>query len=133
VNRVFLDTSVVIRYLAEDDPPRAFAAATLIDSDATLVVSTGVLLESLHVLRTTHGWANPDVGRALMELLSKGNVWLSDADAAHVVAGIERTLRKSARRIPDAIVAAAAEHARCDWIATFDESFESPTLPSRLL
>ena len=133
MNRVFLDTSVVIRYLAEDDPPRAFAAATLIDSDATLVVSTGVLLESLHVLRTTHGWANPDVGRALMELLSKGNVWLSDADAAHVVAGIERTLRKSARRIPDAIVAAAAEHARCDWIATFDESFESPTLPSRLL
>ena len=66
-------------------------------------------------------------------LLSKGNVWLSDADAAHVVAGIERTLRKSARRIPDAIIAAAAEHARCDWIATFDESFESPTVPSRLL
>jgi predicted nucleic acid-binding protein len=30
-------------------------------------------------------------------------------------------------------LAAAAEQAGCDWIATFDEAFTSPTVPSRLI
>jgi len=34
---------------------------------------------------------------------------------------------------PDAILAATAMQASCDWIATFDEAFASPTVPSRLL
>jgi predicted nucleic acid-binding protein len=132
-DRVFLDTSVVIRYLAEDDPPRAFVAASLIDGQETVVISTGVLLEALHVLRTAFGATNPALGEALINLLSKRNVELADADAAAVVSGITRTLRLSARRIPDAILAASAEQAACDWIATFDEGFASPTVPSRLL
>ena len=60
--RVFCDTSVLIRYFAEDDPPRAFAAARLIDSDATLVVSTAALLSrSRHAGK--HGSRNPALGR----------------------------------------------------------------------
>ena len=49
--RVFLDTSVLIRYLAADDPPRAVAAARLIDSETMVVVSTGSILETVHVMR----------------------------------------------------------------------------------
>ena len=131
--RVFLDTSVLVRYLAEDDPPRALAAAELIDSDTTVVVSTGSVLETVHVLRTQYAARNPDLGRAIIKLLSKRNVALADADAGAIVAGIERTLRLSERRIADAILAAAAEQAGCDWIATFDEAFASPTVPSRLI
>lgn len=131
--RVFLDTSVLIRYFAMDDPPRAFAAASLIDSEETVVISTGSVLETLHVMRTDYGARNPDLGRALIKFLSKRNVLLADADAASVVAGIERTLQLSERRIPDAILAAAAEQAGCDWIATFDEKFISPGVPSRLI
>jgi predicted nucleic acid-binding protein len=132
-DRVFLDTSVLIRYLAEDDPPRAFVAASLIDGQSTIVISTGVLLEALHVLRTAFGATNPALGEALISMLSKRNVELADADAGAVVSAISRTLRVSARRIPDAIVAAAAEQAGCGWIATFDEGFASPSVPSRLL
>lgn len=131
--RVFLDTSVLIRYFAQDDPPRALAAATLIDGDAAVVVSTGSILEVLHALRTDYRARNPDLGRALITLLSRHNVSLADADAGAVVAGIERTLAHSERRIPDAILAAAAEQAGCAWIATFDESFVSPSVPSRLI
>jgi predicted nucleic acid-binding protein len=132
-DRVFLDTSVVIRYLAEDDPPRALVAARLIDGNATVVISTGVLLEALHVLRAAFGATNPALGEALINFLSRRNVELADADAAAVVNAISRTLRSSARRIPEAIMAAAAERALCDWIATFDGGFASPTVPSRLL
>ncbi len=132
-DRVFCDSGVLIRYFAEDDPPRAFAAAGLIDSDRSLVVSTGVLFETTHVLRTQHGFANPQLAMALIEFLSRDNVELADADAGHVVAGLTWTLRASSRRIPDAILAATASQARCDWIATFDDAFASPTVPSRLL
>jgi predicted nucleic acid-binding protein len=131
--RVFLDTSVLFRYLAADDPPRAFAAATLIDSDRTLVVSGVVLLETIHALRTTMARQNPELALGLIAFLSRDNVELVDADRAHVVASLRWTMESSARRIPDAILAATAAQAGCDWIATFDEAFASPAVPSRLL
>jgi predicted nucleic acid-binding protein len=131
--RIFLDSSVLVRYLAGDDPARAFAAASLIDGNDTLVVSTGVLFETIHTMRIEFGSTNPRLGEALIALLAKDNVELADADLGRLVASIERTLKRSARRIPDAILAAAAEQAECAWIATFDEGFASPTVPSRLL
>ena len=133
MTRVFLDTSVLIRYLASDDSARAFAAASLIDGEDTVVICTGSVIETLHVMRTDYGVRNPDLGRALIKLLSKRNVLLADADAAAVVGGIERTLQRSERSIADAILAAAAEQAGCDWIATFDEKFISPSVPTRLI
>ncbi len=129
--RVFCDTSVLVRYFAEDDPPRAFAAAGLIESDATLVISTGSLVELVHVLRTQHRIENPELGEGLIRFLARDNVDLVDADEGTTVAAIRWALRASARRIPDAILAAAAEYARCDWIATFDERMASPTVPVR--
>ncbi len=131
--RVFCDTSVLVRYFAEDDPPRALAAARLFDSDATLVVSTGALVELVHVLRTDYGITNPRLGDGLIWFLSRDGVELVDADQAATVAAIRWSLRVSARRIPDAIIAAAAEHARCNSIATFDERMASPTVPVHLL
>lgn len=131
--RIFCDTSVLIRYFAEDDPPRALAAARLFDSDATLVVSTTALLELVHVLRTSYGVTNPRLGEGLIRFLTRDGVELVDADQGATVAAIRWSLRSSARRIPDAIIGAAAEHAGCDAIATFDERMESPTVPIRLL
>lgn len=133
IERVFLDTSVLVRYLADDDPPRALAAAALIDGENAVVISTGSVLETVHVLRTDYGARNPELGRAVIRLLTKQNVMLADADAGTLAAAIHRTLPLSERRIADAILAAAAEQAGCDWIATFDETFASPTVPSRLI
>ena len=131
--RVFVDTSVLLRTFAEDDPPRALAAARLIDSEATVVVSTGVLLELIHSLRSQYAVDNPRIAIGLLALLTRDNVELVDADQPTAVAAIRWTLRVSARRIPDAIIAAAAERAGCDWIATFDERFTSPTVPVRAI
>lgn len=131
--RVFCDSGVLIRYFAEDDLPRAIAALDLIESEARLVISTGVLFESIHTLRTQLGITNPTLGKGIIRFLTRANVELSDADAGSVIAGIEWSMQYSARRLPDAIIAAAAEQADCDWIATFDEAFSSPTVPSRLL
>lgn len=131
--RVFLDTSVLIRYLGVDDPPRSWAAAELIDGTRTLVISGVVIMEAVHGLRTTRAVSDGEIAAGMIAFLSRANVVLVDADKAYVVGALQRTLRLSARRIPDAIIAAAAYQAGCDWIATFDEGLSSPTVPSRLI
>ena len=130
---VFCDTSVLIRYFAEDDVPRALAAATLIDGDADLVISTGVILEAVHVLRTDFGFDNPALAEVLIAFLSRSNVRLSDADKDDVIAALSWTQGSSARRISDAMVATAAERSGADFIATFDEKMTSRTLQVRML
>lgn len=131
--RVFCDSGVIVRYFVGDDPARSLAAARLIDGDDTVVVSTAVLLEAIHVLRGEYQVPNPELGAGLIRFLSRADVELLDADQESAIAGIGWSLRHSARRIPDALVAAAAEFARCDVIATFDESFRSPSVPVRMI
>lgn len=131
--RIFCDSSVLLRYFVGDDPARSLAAARLVDGDDTLVVSTAVLLEVVHGLRTHYGIANPDIAQGLIRFLGQPSVELVDADRESTMAALQRTLRSSARRIPDALLAAAADHAGCAWIATFDEAFRSPTVPVRML
>jgi predicted nucleic acid-binding protein len=131
---VFCDTSVLIRYWTEDDPPRALAAAELLDrDDVVLVISTGVLIEAIHALRVAHDVANPVAADLLVEFVTRANVRLVDADGAAVVEALRWSAGNSARRIPDALLAAAAEHAGCGAIVTFDEKFASPTVAVRLL
>jgi len=131
--RIFVDSSVLVRGLSDDDPPRALAAARLLDGDSTLVLSTSVLIESVHALRAETREQNPRIANALIEVLTRDNVELVDAEIGAVVAALRWSLRGSARRIPDALIAAAAEQARCDWIVTFDEGFSSHTVPVRLI
>ena len=133
--RLFIDSSVLIRYFAGDDPPRALAAAQLLDASdgPPLVVSTGLVLEVVHVLRTRYGVENPRIAEVLASFLTRENVHVADADRHALVAAIRWSTRASARRIPDAILAAAAEQAGCERIATFDEAFVSPSVPVRLL
>lgn len=133
VSRVFCDTGILVRYFADDDPPRALAAARLIDGGDTLVISTAVLIEVVHVLRTQHGRASPEIADALIAFLTKRGVELVDADLPEAVAALRWSARLSARRVPDALISAAANHARCDLIATFDERMLAVDVPVRLL
>ena len=129
---VFCDTSVLIRYFAEDDIPRALAAAALIDSDATLTVSTTVILETIHVLRRRYGVGDDLLADLVFTFLSKANVALADADKTGVLEAFA-TNKGSSRRIPDALIAMAAVQARVDYIATFDEKLRTPLVPVRML
>ena len=129
---VFCDTSVLIRYFAEDDIPRAATAAELIDGDTTLMVSTTVILETLHVLRRTYGFSDALLGELLIAFLTRDNVELADADKGGVLAAIS-TNQGSTRRIADAVIAMAAAQAGVDYIATFDAKLRTPLVPVRML
>lgn len=82
MSTVFCDTSVLIRYFAEDDAPRALAAAALIDGPSAVVVSTAVVPEAAHVLRTEYRFADPALAELLIGFLSRANVSASDATRA---------------------------------------------------
>ena len=97
------------------------------------MISTGVIIEAIHALRIEHDVPNPDAGSLLIDFLTRDNVRLLDADQALTVEALRWSMDSWARRIPDAILAAAAEHAGCEAIATFDQKFASPTVPVRLL
>ena len=58
---------------------------------------------------------------------------ISDADKSGLIGALYWTQGVSARRISDAIVVAAAQRARAEAIATFDEKMASPTVPVRML
>jgi len=75
----------------------------------------------------------PSLARLLTGLLSRSNVVLSDADKSAVISAIYWTQGVSSRRIPDAILAAAAEQAHVDYLATFDEKFSAPSVAVRVL
>lgn len=132
--RIFCDTSVLIRYWTGDDPPRALAAAALLErDDVEPVISSGVLIEAVHALRTRYRLTDLQAGPLLISFLTRENVRLSDADKAIAVEALRWSSDASSRRIPDALLAAAAERSGCEAIATFDEKFRSPSVPIRLL
>ena len=132
IRRVFLDTSVLVRYFADDDPPRSFAAAELVDSDIALCLSTAVLMETVHVLRTQIGLDNPGLSDLLVAFLTRSNVELEDADKGGAVAALQRARSMSPRRILDALIAEAAVQSGSDSIVAFDRSFPA-SIPVRLL
>ena len=97
------------------------------------MVSTGVILETVHVLRTQYDFTNPVLAELLVRFLSRRNVTVSDADKSGMIGALYWTQGVSARRISDAIVVAAAQQAGVEAIVTFDEKMASPTVPVRLL
>ncbi|GAC1673203.1 MAG: hypothetical protein NVS9B8_15940 [Candidatus Limnocylindrales bacterium] len=85
------------------------------------------------MLRIQHGRANPEIADALIAFLTKRGVELVDADLPEAVAALRWSARVSARRVPDALISAAANQARCDVIATFDERMSAVDVAVRLL
>lgn len=122
-----LDTSVLVRYLTADDPELAQAAAVLIEGDEPVVISSLVLLETVHVLRgTPYERASPDLADALVELLAHENVTLTGLDPDLAGAAIASVRDLSPRHIADALIGAAARDAGATRLVTNDAAFTSP-------
>ena len=71
---IYVDTSVVVRYLTGDDPERSPAAAAVIETDDPRAVSVISILEAAHVLRTGYGYERRNIAEALIGLTERRNV-----------------------------------------------------------
>lgn len=75
---ISLDTNVLVRLIAEDDP-KQLAAAKLAREEGAFV-SHGVLMEAEWVLRALYGWPRDRVNRALRQLIGVGGIMVDELE-----------------------------------------------------
>lgn len=126
--RVALDTNVLVRYLAWDDEVQANRAARLIESTATIVLSTIVLCETVWVLRRAYKRASHEIVDILRELTRMPAVEL---DRLLVEAGI--AMLEAGGDFADGVILAESRQAKADHLATFDERLAALSAEARLV
>jgi len=116
-----LDTNVLVRYLAQDDPEQAARATHVIEKDISETVlgfiGTVVLVETIWVLQRLYGANAEEIHATVADLLSSRNLIVENRD---VVARAVAIAEESSCSFADAIIAAAAATAGCTSTLTFD-------------
>lgn len=118
-----LDTNILVRYLVEDDARQLAAARKLIRAavraNETLFVPVTVMLELEWVLRSSFGFAKPDVVIALSRLLSAAELTFESESAIEVALAL---YQRSAADFSDCIHVGLAHSAGQTPLWTFDRS-----------
>ena len=120
---IYVDTSIVVRYLTGDDPERSPAAAAVIETEDVRAVSVVTLLEAAHVLRTAYGHDRRNIAQALIELVERGNIAIPEFPKGHVLRWLDAWRDGTAGSVGDALVAASMSANAADAIVTFDRGF----------
>jgi predicted nucleic-acid-binding protein len=113
-----IDTKVLVRLVARDDPDQVAAAETFVEQGAW--VSSLALAESTSVLSTVYDLSSADLVRAIEMLLDHRKVVLQDADA--VAAALEVFRAKPALGFSDCLFLELARAAGHLPLGTFDRS-----------
>jgi predicted nucleic-acid-binding protein len=128
---IYVDTSVVVRYLTGDDPVRSPAATVVIEVAAPRAISIITILEAAHLLRSEYHHDRSNIASALIDLVSRRNIVVADCDKDHVLRWLEAWRDGAADSIGDALIAASMSATDAEAIITFDRGF--PTGPWSVL
>lgn len=111
-----LDTNILARFYAKDDPVQSDIAFRIMAEESSLFVTKTVILELFWVLRKSPAYKMPvEMAHAVIRhLISMRNVLVEDYDA------VDRALEWSGRGLefPDALHLAASQN--CSEFLTFD-------------
>jgi len=121
MKRVFVDTNVFLRYFTGDDRQQHRQALALFqeaaDGAIKLVTGPPVLFEMAWALRRAYGLGKPDVLYTLEAIAGMPGLTITDAP---VVERAIKRARTSGQEFADAYIAASAEAAGADAVATFN-------------
>ena len=120
---IYVDTSIVVRYLTGDDPERSPTAAAVIETEDPRAVSIVSILETAHVLRTSYQYERQNVAAALIGLIERGNVVVPEFLKEHVLRWLDAWRDGAAESIGDALIAASMSAHSAEAIVTFDRGF----------
>ena len=118
----FIDSSVILRYLTEDDPRRARVAEAIIESDE-LVASCVILSEVAYVLRSGYRYSRAQVLDALTQFLLRANVQLVDVPKRLVAASLVKAQDVPGLSFGDVLILAQMQASGIDEIYSFDTRF----------
>lgn len=120
---IYVDTSVVIKYLTGDDPVRTSAAMAIIETRAVRAVSIVSIVEASHVLCTAYTYERQSIASALIELVSRRNVIVPEFAKDHVLRWLSLWGDGTVGSAGDALIAASMSANDAEAIATFDAGF----------
>lgn len=116
-----LDTNVLLRYFAGDDPAQSRLATTLIDEtlgpDLRGHVSLVALAELVWVLRSSYAAAREEIGRVVTQLLVGPQFILQEAQAVWMALD---AYEQGNADFSDALIAALDRRAGSSHTVTFD-------------
>lgn len=118
---IALDTNVLVRYLAQDDPAQARTATRFIEERLTAddpgFISTIVLCEIVWVLETCYHVARANLVSIVKALLDTRQIVVDEANA------VRAALNHSSVDLVDAIIHEAGRSHQCRATVTFDRKF----------
>ena len=115
-----LDTNVLVRYLAQDEPAQSAAANQLIDgftAEAPGFISTVTLVETAWVLARAYRTPRADIAAVIEGLLRSQDLLVEQSETHYLALG---TYQASPADYADAVIAQAGKRAGCDETVTFD-------------
>jgi predicted nucleic-acid-binding protein len=115
---IAIDTNIIVRLLANDDPDQTARALRLLKEDRVFVAST-VILETEWVLRSAYRADRGAIQQSLRKFLALPNVFIENERA--VLQALEA--HAAGMDFADALHLATA-HGRATRFATFDQSLQ---------
>jgi len=116
-----LDTNVLVRYLAQDDPDQAARATRIIERELTEdtpgFIGLVVLVETVWVLQRLYRASAEEIRETVNDLLGSRSIVVENRDVAARALTIAA---KNSCDFADAIIAASSLNAGCKKIMTFD-------------
>ncbi len=116
-----LDTNVLVRYVAQDDPEQSSKATRLIESltvDAPGYVGVVSVVELVWVLTSCYSATKSEVCEVLETLLRTKELVVSNAETVWKAL---RLFRESKADFADCLIERSADEAGCSYTATFDQ------------
>jgi predicted nucleic-acid-binding protein len=115
-----LDTNVLVRYVAQDDPKQSPKASRLIESltaDAPGYVCIVSVIELVWVLTGCYSLTRDEIGEVLETLLRTKEIVVAQAD---IVWKALRLFKDGKADFADCMIEESASEAGCSYTATFD-------------
>ena len=128
---VFLDTSVIIRYLTRDHPDMFERAVQIIEGTDELIITEGVLGETAFVLSSVYRMSRQQTIDFMVALVERENISTYAMDKAFVLQGLIMCRPSGRVSVADAMLWAAARTAGASAIYTFDERFPDDSVELR--
>ncbi len=120
---VILDTSVIVRYLMDDDQHLADIATDIIENDAELLLLPVAIAEIAWVLGSVYQQSRADIVDALLELIRRENLTVHGLDEQLAIDALLLCRPPARVSFADALIWAAAREADDFPIYSFDARF----------
>lgn len=116
-----LDTNILVRYIAQDDPVQSPKAAELIErrltEDDPGFISLVAMIETVWVLERAYGIEAPDIARTIERVLQADSLIVENEQAVFTAM---IALKDGRGSFADALIGTLGAMAGCDYTVTFD-------------